>query len=229
MTDQEETIIDGIPITIIRSRIKNTYFTVKDGKAYIKVSKYCSQKKIEEMVKTKSNWLKKKLSEKKESREIDLKNNDYIYILDKRLPIEYIYEKRNTAKMILNENECKIILPEDIVLTDAHYTKMEKKLDELVCSLARKYIYESMQKYIKLTGLTPNEIKVSKFKSIWGNCSSKKIIKMNQKLIYYGIPQIEYVCLHELTHLKYMNHQKDFWTHVKKYMPEYKQISKALK
>lgn len=229
MTTQEKITIDGIDIVVLRSRIKNTYFTVKEGQAYIKVPKFCSDKKIEEMVKSKENWLKKKLSQKKESRDIDLKNKDYIYILDKKIPIEYIYEKRTTAKIILNENECKIYLPEGIILTDVHYAKMEKKLDGLINSLAKKYIYEAMEKYVKITGLKPVEVKVSKFKSIWGNCSSKKVIKMNQRLIYYGIPQIEYVCLHELSHLKYMNHQKDFWNHVEKYMPEYKQISKVLK
>ena len=86
-----------------------------------------------------------------------------------------------------------------------------------------------MEKYIALTGLTPCEIKIRKFKSIWGNCSSKKVIKINQNLIHYGIDQIEYVCLHEITHLKYMNHSKKFWDMVAKYMPDYKLAEAELK
>ena len=87
----------------------------------------------------------------------------------------------------------------------------------------------AMEKYIKLTSLQPKEIVIRKFKSIWGNCSSKKVIKINQNIIHYGMDQIEYVCLHELTHLKYMNHQKEFWNYIKKYMPNYKNISGVLK
>ncbi len=86
-----------------------------------------------------------------------------------------------------------------------------------------------MDKYTKLTSLKPDKITIRKFKSIWGNCSSNKEIKINQKIIHYSIEQIEYVCLHELTHLKYMNHQCEFWSFVKKYMPNYKEISKSLK
>lgn len=229
MTDTEILTINGLDVIVQRCKIKNTYFSIKDGKAYMKVSKYCSKEKIMEMIESKEKWYRKNLQKSHESREIDLKNKEYIYILGNKIKIEYIYEDRTTAKILLNENECKILLPKGIILTDAHYQKMEKKLDSLVKSLSSKYIYDAMKKYIALTGLTPKEIKIGKFKSFWGNCSSKKIIKMNQKLIYYGIPQIEYVCLHELTHLRYMNHQKDFWEHVKKYMPEYKQISSVLK
>lgn len=229
MTDTEIVTINGLDVIVIRSKIKNTYFSIKDGQAYMKVSKYCSKSKIEEMLKSKEKWFRKNLEKSQEPKEIDLKNRDYIYILGKKIKIEYIYENRTTARIILNENECKILLPEKVLLTDAHYQMMEKKLDSLVKSLSSKYIYDAMKKYIALTGLTPKEIKIGKFKSFWGNCSSKKVIKMNQKLLYYGIPQIEYVCLHELTHLKYMNHQKDFWEHVKKYMPEYKKVSSVLK
>ena len=229
MTDTQTVTINGLNVIVQRSKIKNTYFSIKDGQAYIKVSKSCSNSKIEEMIKSKEKWFRKNLEKSHEPKEIDLKNRDYIYILGNKITIDYIYEKRTTAKILLNEKECKILLPENIVLTDAHFLKMEKKLDSIIKSLSSKYIYDAMQKYISLTGLTPKEIKIGKFKSFWGNCSSKKVIKMNQKLLYYGIPQIEYVCLHELTHLKYMNHQKDFWEHVKKYMPEYKKVSSVLK
>ena len=47
-TDTEIVTINGLDVIVIRSKIKNTYFSIKDGKAYIKVSKYCSKSKIEE-------------------------------------------------------------------------------------------------------------------------------------------------------------------------------------
>ena len=51
-----------------------------------------------------------------------------------------------------------------------------------------------------------------------------------QKLnIEKNIDCIEYVVLHELCHIFYMNHQKDFWTLVEKYMPDYKIRRKNLK
>lgn len=229
MNKEEIIKIGDLEITVERKRIKNIYFGIKDQKPYMKVPYITTNSKILELAKSKESWFRKKLNSSNESREIDLKNKDYVYVLDRKIPIEYIYEKRKTARLILNENECKIILPDNLNLSLAHIEKIEKKLNDILKSLARKYIYEAMDKYIKITGLAPQKIEIRKFKSIWGNCNSNKIIKMNQNLVHYGKDQIEYVCLHELTHLKHMNHSKRFWAHVEKYMPNYKQISKVLK
>ena len=45
----------------------------------------------------------------------------------------------------------------------------------------------------------------------------------------YSRQAIEYVCLHELCHLKYMNHSKKFWDLVEYYMPDYKLVKKELR
>ena len=228
--EQEEIIkLGDLEILVVRKKLKNIYFGIKDKKPYMKVPYIATKSKILELAKSKETWFRKKLNTSNESREIDLKNKDYVYVLDKKIPIEYIYENRKTAKITLNENECKILLPDNIQLSIAQIEKIENKLNDLLKSIARKYIYEAMDKYIKSTELKPDKIEIRKFKSIWGNCNSNRVIKMNQNLAHYGIEQIEYVCLHELTHLKHMNHSKKFWAHVEKYMPNYKQISKVLK
>ena len=85
-----------------------------------------------------------------------------------------------------------------------------------------------MEKISDIVGLKPKELKIRNFKRAWGNCSSKKIISINKNLCKYSIQAIDYVCLHEICHLKYMNHSKDFWNMVGKYMPNYKLIEKEL-
>ena len=94
---------------------------------------------------------------------------------------------------------------------------------------AEKQIYLAMDKMIQITGLEPKEYRIFNFKKAWGNCSSKKVIKINPKLVMYSEYAIEYVCLHELCHLKHMNHSKQFWNLVEKYMPDYKKAEKELK
>lgn len=94
---------------------------------------------------------------------------------------------------------------------------------------AEKRIDFAMDKMIHLTNLKPEEYKLFNFKRAWGNCSSKKVIKINPKLVMYSDHAIEYVCLHELCHLKHMNHSKAFWNLVSKYMPDYKLAEIELK
>ena len=74
-----------------------------------------------------------------------------------------------------------------------------------------------------------DEYNIKKLKSVWGKCSSSKKITINQDLMMYSRHAIEYVVLHEFCHLKYMNHSKNFWSLVEKYMPDYKEAEKELK
>ena len=101
----------------------------------------------------------------------------------------------------------------------ALYTKEEFK--QIVTSNAKELINE--------TGLIPNKITIKEIKYAWGSCSSKKNITINLELIKYSQKAIRYVILHELCHIKHMNHSKEFWKLVEKYIPEYKEIQKEFK
>lgn len=92
-----------------------------------------------------------------------------------------------------------------------------------------KIVQENVKDLIAITGLKPNRVRVKEIKYAWGSCSSNKNITINQKLICYSQNEIRYVILHELCHLKYMNHSKEFWDLVENYMPEYKEAKKELK
>ena len=99
------------------------------------------------------------------------------------------------------------------------YTK--EKFKEIIENNANELIQE--------TGLRPNKITIKEIKYAWGSCSSKKNITINLELIKYSQKAIRYVILHELCHIKHMNHSKEFWKLVEKYMPEYKEIQKEFK
>lgn len=218
-----------IKYEIVRRKIKNVYISIKDGQVIVKAPLHLSEEKIKDIVNEKSSWIEKKINIKREDRSVDIKNKDYIYILGKKIKIEYEYKDIKNINVFIDENNCKISLPLNIKLSKDMYILIENKIDKELKRLTQKYVLIIMNKYTKLTSLKPEKITVRIFKSIWGNCSSKKEIKINQKIIHYGIEQIEYVCLHELTHLKYMNHQKEFWNFVEKYMPNYREISNSLK
>lgn len=218
-----------IEYTVIRKNIKNVYICVKDGQVIVKAPLKYSKTKIEDLLEQKKDWIEKKLNTHKEDRSIDIKNKNYIYILGNKVYIELKYYNKKLVEVKLNENKCEIYLPQNTKLNDDLYRKIEIKIENELLELSKKYIYFAMKKYMDLTLLKPQKIIIRRFKSIWGNCSSNGVIKINQKIIHYAVEQIEYVCLHELTHLKYMNHQREFWRFIEKYMPNYKEISKVLK
>ena len=92
-----------------------------------------------------------------------------------------------------------------------------------------KIVEKNANELIKQTQLVPNKIRIKNIKYAWGTCSSNRNITINYNLIKYNEDIIKYVILHELCHLKYMNHSKDFWNLIEKYMSNYKEIKKQLK
>ena len=62
----------------------------------------------------------------------------------------------------------------------------------------------------------------------WGSCGSNKEIRLNFRLVMLPIDCIDYVCIHELCHIKQMNHSKSFWNLVEKFCPNYKFIKSQI-
>ena len=74
------------------------------------------------------------------------------------------------------------------------------------------------------------KLMIRKMKRKWGYCNkNERLIKLNFDLIKYSINEIDYVIIHELSHLIEFNHSKNFWKIVKKYKPDYKQAQLILK
>ena len=90
-------------------------------------------------------------------------------------------------------------------------------------------VEETANELIRETGLIPNKVRIRDIKYAWGSCSANKNVTISYKLIYYSKEAIKYLILHELCHIKHMNHSKDFWNLVATYMPNYKEIKNEFK
>lgn len=66
------------------------------------------------------------------------------------------------------------------------------------------------------------KLRLSNAKKRWGSCSSKGTVSINWRLYFAPEDVQKYVVLHELMHLRHMNHSKKFWSAVASEMPDYK-------
>ena len=64
--------------------------------------------------------------------------------------------------------------------------------------------------------------------TLWGRCTRRRTLKFDWKLAMLPVEVVQYIIVHELTHVKKMNHSQAFWSEVEKVMPEYKECRRWL-
>lgn len=219
-----------IAYTVNKAKVKNFYITIQNGEVVIKAPWYVTSSQIQEVVESKRQWIMQKLQEYQTSprKEKDYADGESFQILGESYTLNIYYKDINNAILNVENGNIAIILP--LRYADADNTEQIKKMiDKMYYMIAEREVEAAMEKTRKMVGLAPEEYRIKKTKSVWGSCSSNKKITINQNLMMYSRKAIEYVVLHEVCHLKYMNHSKNFWAMVEKYMPDYKEAEKELK
>ncbi|MCQ2554576.1 MAG: M48 family metallopeptidase [Clostridia bacterium] len=87
---------------------------------------------------------------------------------------------------------------------------------------AKSVIPPRVEYYAGIMGLSYEKVYIRLQKTRWGSCSSKKNLSFNALLALMPTEVLDSVIVHELAHLKYMNHQKLFWNLVYRYFPKEK-------
>lgn len=81
------------------------------------------------------------------------------------------------------------------------------------------HVEQFYRQYSMQMDLFASKIVYRKMRRRWGSCSALKVLTFNTHLAKLPLELIEYVVVHELSHLKHMNHSKAFHHHVKKHLP----------
>ncbi len=94
---------------------------------------------------------------------------------------------------------------------------------------AKQYIPKRVEYWAEIIGVKYNSVSIRAQKTRWGSCSSKGNLNFNCLLMLTDTEAIDYVVIHELCHIKELNHSKRFWLLVETYMPNYKEVQKRIK
>lgn len=88
---------------------------------------------------------------------------------------------------------------------------------------------ERVAHYAPLLNVAPRAVKLSLAKTQWGCCTARGTVRLNEQLIRLPLRLIDYVVVHELAHLREMNHSAAFWCVVETVCPDYLKLRRELK
>jgi predicted metal-dependent hydrolase len=94
---------------------------------------------------------------------------------------------------------------------------------------AHRLFGERLDLYAPRVGVTYNSYAISSAGTRWGSCTVAGNIRLNWKLVHYPLALLDYVVVHELAHLREMNHSPRFWAVVGSVFPDYDGAKAALR
>ncbi len=132
------------------------------------------------------------------------------FILDKK---QWVWDKIQFFKSVDSK----------VIRTFSHKDYLENK------DKALALVHERVQFYNKVYGYSFNRILIKNQKTRWGSCSCKKNLNVNYKIVFLQQEHQDYIIVHEMCHLKELNHSRRFWALVEKTLPNYLDIKKEFR
>lgn len=144
--------------------------------------------------------------------------------------------------LYVSDNEIERLVISKSKWIDEHMLKVQSTIDERsklekitfeqvkeFADQAVEYIPKRVKYYAEKENFVYNKITIKNLVSRWGSCSTKGNLNFNCLLMLTPDYVIDYIVVHELCHLREMNHSEKFWAEVEKIMPDYQRAELWLK
>ncbi|PKG83723.1 M48 family peptidase [Colwellia sp. 75C3] len=233
---------------LIRSKRRKTLaLQVRHGHVTVRAPYYVTTSFIDTFIQEKSAWLLTKLAEQKDKPDFcDFSQNSNLLFLGEPLTLNiYLAKKSNVFidNSLVNEvdlfstykpslRQLNVVISERVGLrlTEplARAKQVKKLLETYFKQQAEQLIIERLEFLSRQTSLIPTTVNIRQYRARWGSCNNRGELSFNYLLMMAPIFVIDYVIIHELCHLEYLNHSKEFWQLVEKYCPNFQTAKKWL-
>lgn len=109
-----------------------------------------------------------------------------------------------------------------------HRTEIQEGVVAWYRAQALPHLTERVAYYASCLGEETPRVLLSEARTRWGSCSHDRVIRLSWRLIKAGDAEIDYVVAHEVSHLRHMNHGRQFWGTVADIYPQYRAASREL-
>ncbi|MCL2202515.1 MAG: M48 family metallopeptidase [Defluviitaleaceae bacterium] len=207
--------------TLTRSRRKTAAIYVRNGKVEVRAPLRMPKREIDRFVLEKEQWILKSL-EKQQTQAAQKES----FVIDYGSSILF----RGKPYPITQRNGKHAGFDDSVFYMPTGLTPQQIKTAyiQLYKILAKSHITQRVDFFASQMGVTPAAVKINSAMKRWGSCSSLQRLNFSWRLIMADDAIIDYVVVHELAHIKEMNHSARFWTVVERVLPDFRERKLAL-
>lgn len=209
------------------NRRKSIALQVVDGKVLIKAPSQVSINYIDTLITSKERWIKQKIQQQLVTarQANELCHHGRVWINGQAYKI--IVSIGNKAAIEVDEGIVTCTIKASSKLSESQAIKV--LLEDWFKQQAHAYLPKRTLQLSNLTGLIPSEVIVKKYRARWGSCDNFRRISLNYFLMMLPEWVIDYVIIHELCHLKHLNHSQQFWSLVSQHCQNFNQAKNWVK
>jgi len=212
-----------VQYTLVRSRRKTLAIHItREAAVEVRAPLKMPEAYIEGFVKKKEKWIEEHIARRKqvndEKEAFTVGYGDRVSICGGEYPIRGIDGGRAGF-----DGE-SVWIPANLTPDQIKYVVIQ-----VYRTTARRLLRSKTGEYGALMEVKPAAVRITGAKTRWGSCSGKDNINFSWRLLMADMDVIDYVVVHELAHLKELNHSSRFWAVVEGIIPDYKARERKLK
>jgi predicted metal-dependent hydrolase len=219
---------------LLRSRRRTMTFSVSPAGLSVRAPFGMSQPSIESAVQEKGRWIVRKLGgmqqreERIASLKIDWQAGAQLAYLGGTLQVQVDPQATQHALTRTDEAANRAVLTLALPVT-ASERKIRDATKKWMLQQATQHYTSRMNHYAALLGVTWRTLALTNANTRWGSAKADGSIRLHWRLMQFSHDVIDYVVVHELSHLRELNHSSRFWATVASVLPDYEARQKRLK
>ena len=200
-----------ISYVLHRSKRKTLSLSIDmDANLIVRAPLKLSEVAIKEFINRKHHWI---ITKQNEIREQNAKKQ--IFILKEGNQLSLLGQLRQIKRSQID----KVVVGSDLI--NIPFAMEHDSFREWLKEYSLRHFQDRVDYFAKVMGLSYKSVKVSEARKRWGSCGANNSLNFAWRLILCPSFCIDYVIVHELAHIIYKNHGKDFWLLVASFLPDY--------
>jgi len=215
-----------VPVEIVRTKREKTIsINVIDGALRVLAPKLLSSDQIQKIIDGKSDWIAKKIHEYRVRSAIEQKkyvDGEVFLYLGRKYRLKCV--ENNDSERGVNLRAGSLYSVIETGLNDESQRNHHKnQINDWYREKADSYLKKRTYFYGRIMGFLPNKVMVKHYKTRWGSCSASGDIKYDWRIVIAPKQVVDYLVIHELSHLRYRGHRSEFWRYLAHYAANYRE------